>query len=406
MLKKALVRVVCFILAILLAGCTCYEKEWRSRQQLREELSEKLPDAPDFPEYELDASTKKVRLKDFSAEDVKTARKRRKKTVAETEAISAVEAKPAAVDEKPPAEAETDTSIEDKTEDAVKRVEEAPVALAKKDVPEKPEKVAVPGKTEPAAAAEKAFFERWNGECLVYNVNWNFARVGKALIASKEASNGYGDVYHLVAVTVPEGIMASMGIGYYRIDAYLDKKTLLPYYYYQYSKNRNKEDILEIHFNWEKQSYRWRLRKMEKGKLYAVKTETVELKNSAYDGISSFYILRTLDFENRGEFSVPVALSEMWDLTVNKKDRRREQIPNFGTRDIFVVVPEAKCSSGLFTEGKMDIWLTADKKRLPVYLEGRVPLGTAKFSIAAEIQIPSDTVFDINTIANILSRVR
>lgn len=411
MLKKRAVPLLSFLFLLLLAGCACHEKKWQSRQQLKEELAKSLPDAPVFPEYEVDEKTRQVSLKGFLTEEERIARKKRKKGRKEgfpAEEVFAVEAKPAVADEEPVADDKIEISPGEKKEaDSTEiKIEEGPVAIARRDVPAEPGKLIPQPKTEPAISAEKVFFDSWNGECLVYDVKWNFIKLGKALIASKEASNGYGDVYHLVAVTVPEGVLANMGVGYYRIDAYIDKKTLLPYYYYQYSKNRTKEDILEIYFDWKGLSYRWRLRKMEKGRLYGVKTETVKLEDAAYDGISSFYMVRTLDFEEKKSFSLPVALSEMWNLTVSKKGKRRENIPNFGPKDIYVIEPEAKSDEGFFTKGKMDIWITADSKRLPVYLEGQVPLGTARMALASETRISRDTNFDVATIARIISQVR
>ncbi len=297
----------------------------------------------------------------------------------------------------------SEEKIEEKQEEVVGTpIEKEPIAIAKIDVPKDPGKVVV-SKSIPA---ETAFFQRWNGECLVYQMNWNFVKAGTALIALQETSNRYGDVYHLVAVTVPQGMLAKIGMGYYRIDAYIDKKTLLPHYYYQYSKNKAKEDILELYFNWKSNNYRWKFRKFKDGNLYATKTKVVQLTGTVYDGISSFYILRTLDFEKKDRFIIPVALNEMWDLTISKKNSKKTNIPNFGFKDIYIVEHKAKNNAGFFIQGKMDMWITADKKRTPVYMEGKVPLGTGKLSIISEIQLAPDTKFNIDTISQILSQVR
>jgi len=392
---------------MFLSGCVCYEEDWRSSQRSQEKLSQQITEAPILGEcIEEDQEHHKA---DLHPQD--TVFDEKKFAAVEEELIPVVKKeKPVVKIEEVKVEPSEPTVIASpKEEKEVLEViveEEPPVVIAKKEEPVIVPKPVVPTPVLDPYATEKEFFERWSGECLIYNVNWNFMKVGKALVASKKAKNNYGDIYHLVAVTVPEGVLANMNMGYYRIDAYIDRETLLPCYYYQYTKNRDKEDILDLYFNKNSDTYRWRLRKYRKGKIYSTKTQTVKLTNPAYDGISSFYMVRTLDFNTKRVFTVPVVLREMWDLIINRKSRAKKNIPNYGVRDIFIVEPQAKSDAGFFTKGKMDIWITADNKRVPVYLESKVPLGTAKFSLASEFNIGSNTNFDAKTISKLLSRVK
>ena len=410
MIKKIEIYLLYFSLVVIFSGCTCHENKKLSQEELKEQLAHQIPETPDFSEdgseYKQEQEVKEVVAQDISQQEKKTppptpkfSRKREKNPCLPEEE------KP----EKPMIDEKQNVVSEEKIEEEQEEdvvvenpIEKEPIAIAKIDVPKDTGKVVV-SKSIPA---ETAFFQRWNGECLVYQMNWNFVKAGTALIALQETSNRYGDVYHLVAVTVPQGMLAKIGMGYYRIDAYIDKKTLLPYYYYQYSKNKAKEDILELYFNWKSNNYRWKFRKFKDGNLYATKTKVVQLTGTVYDGISSFYILRTLDFEKENRFIIPVALNEMWDLTINKKSRKKTNIPNFGFKDIYIVEHKAKNNAGFFIQGKMDMWITADKKRTPVYMEGKVPLGTGKLSLISEIQLAPDTKFNIDTISQILSQVR
>ncbi|MCM8820957.1 MAG: DUF3108 domain-containing protein, partial [Candidatus Omnitrophica bacterium] len=83
--------------------------------------------------------------------------------------------------------------------------------------------------------------------------------------------------------------------------------------------------------------------------------------------------------------------------------KKTVNIPGKGKGDVYVLKPQAKSSEGFFTKGAMDLWLTADNKRLPVYLEGRVTLGKARMSLISEKRIPQGTVLNAETITNILS---
>ncbi|HOC02533.1 MAG TPA: DUF3108 domain-containing protein, partial [bacterium] len=81
------------------------------------------------------------------------------------------------------------------------------------------------------------------GECLVYRIKWNFASVGKVILVCKKEQINKQDVYHLVALTAPEGLWTKFGYGYNRFDSYIDSRTNLPFYYYGYSASSSKSQI-------------------------------------------------------------------------------------------------------------------------------------------------------------------
>lgn len=246
---------------------------------------------------------------------------------------------------------------------------------------------------------------RWSGECLIYQINWNAVKFGKAVLACQETSNNYGNIYHIIGLSIPEGRILGLDVGLYRMDAFIDKASLLPHYFYQYGKNNNKEEIFEIRFDWKKKVYKTKQRKFENGKLYKTKERTVKLeKDITYDGISVFYILRTLDLDNKTSFTLPVAFKEIWDLTIQTAGKRIENIPCIGKQEVYVLKPQAQGDEGFLTKGTMDLWITADNKRLPVYLEGRVPLGKARLQLISETKVASNVTFDAGTITEILSR--
>lgn len=320
--------------------------------------------------------------------------------------------KPVVEEKEEPAVTSVTVVPEEPVEKPAEPAEEVKIAVVLKPVPEKPvpQESVVKEKT-PAVKPDAipppehlALFEGWNGECLVYQITWNSIKFGKGMLACKETSNGYGEIYHIIGLSVPEGRAVSLGMGLYRMDAFIDKKTLLPHYYYQYGKSKNKEDILEIRFDWNKKFYRTKYRKFENGKIYSTKEETVELEDTAHDGISIFYVVRTLDLEQSSSFTFPIAFREIWDLTIRTAGKRMENIPGIGQQEVYVLKPQAENNEGFFTKGAMDLWITADKKRLPVHLEGRVPLGKARMLLISAMKLSPDVTFDANTITNILSR--
>ena len=250
-----------------------------------------------------------------------------------------------------------------------------------------------------------AYFSSWEGECLVYKAKWNFVNVGKAIILCKEEKNGYGNVYHFAGITIPEGTFSKLGYGYNRVDSFVDKKTLKPYYFYSYVKNGKKERITEIFFNFDKDEYIWRIKKFKEGTIYSEKSGKVKFKGNLYDGMYVFYVLRTANYEKNRTINFPVAMVNIWDLIVKVKDKKKKIIPLLGSKEIYVIEPIAKSNEGIFRKGKMDVWITADKDRIPVYFEGKVPLGTAKLSLISKTKIDPESELNRELIYSILNSV-
>ncbi|OQX78625.1 MAG: hypothetical protein B6D56_08485 [Candidatus Omnitrophica bacterium 4484_70.1] len=248
-------------------------------------------------------------------------------------------------------------------------------------------------------------FSSWIGECLVYKAKWNFVNAGKGLILCKEEKNGYGNVYHFAGITIPEGTFAKLGYGYNRVDSFVDKKTLKPYYFYSYVRNGRKERITEIFFNFDKDEYIWRIKKFKDGTIYSKKSGKVKFKGNLYDGMYVFYVLRTANYEKNRTFDFPVAMVNIWDLIIKVKGKKKKIVPFIGSKEIYIIEPIAKCDEGIFRKGKMNVWLTADKDRIPVYFEGKVPFGTAKLSLISKIKIDSKSELNRELIYSILNSV-
>ena len=388
-MKRNLVMAGVVVSCIFLAGCIT-TKTMVSKEKLREEVARTAPEeihiTPEIPED--------------NGQSVKLLRKRRPYNI-----FSIFRKK-----EEIPSPVETsEGKITISENETIRKQpeEEKPVVIAKKDiVPEKAlpvqKKRKIEGKS-PVAAQYIPNLELWNGECLVYQITWNSISIGKGMLACEDINNSYGNVYHILGLTLPERSIMGAKLGLYRMDAYLDKKTLLPYYYYQYSKGSDdKEEILEIRFDWKNKEYYTRYRKYDKGRLYTIKEKTIALPDVAYDCISIFYIIRTLDLDNSSSITIPIAMKEIWDLTIKTLGKKTVDIPGRGKREVYLLKPQAKSSEGFFTKGAMDLWLTADNKRLPVYLEGRVTLGKARMSLLSEKKLPQGTVLNTETITDIL----
>jgi len=336
---------------VLLTGCAIFHKE-KKKQIYIESISQQLPPSP---EEEAFVEEKK----DFVQQDVI-----KKKKIKEKKEISMKE---------------ESTKVETQ--------------------------IAPPPLTTSPTLKEKKDFSIWNGECLIYKAEWTNMDVGKGMIVCQEENTKYGIVYHLIGITLPEGLPAKLGQGYNRIDSYVDKETFQPYYFYSYIKNGNITRIIEAEFNKGRKEFEWQTKKYRAGELYQSKNGKLSYKDCIYDSFSVFYILRTLNFEEKSEFTIPVGITKIWDLFIKVKGKRKENIPGLGIKEIYEIEPEAKSDEGFFTKGKMIIWVTSDEKKLPVYFLGKMALGTGKMTLISNIKLKPDVKLTRETIAKILSSI-
>ncbi len=95
------------------------------------------------------------------------------------------------------------------------------------------------------------------------------------------------------------------------------------------------------------------------------------------DVLSEFYFFRTLDVEIGDEINIPVVADngKTYELLVKILRREKKTVP-VGTFDCLVVEPYLKFE-GLFKhKGKLHIWLTDDKRKVPVLIKSKIVIGS------------------------------
>lgn len=104
--------------------------------------------------------------------------------------------------------------------------------------------------------------------------------------------------------------------------------------------------------------------------------KTYKIDGKTFDPLTSFYYVRTLKLEVGESVYVDVFDSKkLWNVEVQVL--RREKIKTkMGEFETVVIKPLMK-SEGIFNKkGDVYIWLTDDKKRVPVKLESKVAIGS------------------------------
>lgn len=208
-------------------------------------------------------------------------------------------------------------------------------------------------------------------EKMSFQVRWAFIKAGEAVIEllPPEDFNGVKS-YHIVytARTTP-----FVDIFYKvrdRIESYMDTDMTHSLLYKKNHQGKSKKDVT-VTFDWEKQEAQY----INRGE----KTEPIPIMPGTFDPLSVFFSFRLHELHIDDEFSIPVTDGKK-NAIGKAKVIKRETIRVLGTRyDTFLVEPELEHVGGVFEKSKnakLQIWVTADERRIPVRIKSEVIVGS------------------------------
>lgn len=217
------------------------------------------------------------------------------------------------------------------------------------------------------------------GEEVTYKVyyNWNFVWLPAGEAVFKVIDEG--DQYHLSV----KGKTYSSYEWFFKVrdsyDTYVDKTTLLP--------SMAIRDVSEGSYK----LYEKMIFDQQAGKVISYRGSTVKdaqkkeykLTECMHDLISIIYHTRNFEYEkfNKGqEFPVKIFMDkEVWPLNVKYKGRYKDlSVKGSGKYKAFKFSPDV-ISGEVFKEGtQMDIWVSDDNNRIPIYIESPVSVGSVK----------------------------
>ena len=100
------------------------------------------------------------------------------------------------------------------------------------------------------------------------------------------------------------------------------------------------------------------------------------------DVLSALYYLRTKDFQVGSEIVIDAHSGyRTWPLTINVIRRETVRVPA-GTFETFMVEPALRDGAGIFrAQGRLQIWMTADERKIPVLMRSRISVGAITVSL-------------------------
>ncbi|MEZ4528207.1 MAG: DUF3108 domain-containing protein [Desulfobacterales bacterium] len=210
------------------------------------------------------------------------------------------------------------------------------------------------------------------GEKLTFVLRWGIIHAGEATleVLPFETVNGK-EAWHFVMTAKTNSFIDTFYKVRDRIDAYADaglSRSLL--YKKKQREGKSKRDIV-VTFDWEK----GRAQYVNRGKA----KPPLSLMPGTFDPLSAFYFSRMTDFKTGTVVKRPVTDGKknvMGHLTAKKRESIKIGETSY---DTFLLEPDIKDVSGVFEkskDAKIQLWITADEKRIPVKIASKVIVGS------------------------------
>lgn len=209
------------------------------------------------------------------------------------------------------------------------------------------------------------------GEKLTFRVRWAFITAGEAILEVRPLDTVKGiRAYHFVLTARTHPVVDLIYKVRDRIEGYTDDKMTRSVLYKETKEGKSKKKVF-VNFDWQKGE----AQRITDGKIAA----PITLMPGAFDMLSIYYAFRTHELKVGMEFAMPVTDGEKCVMGKAKVIRRENmKVPN-GTYDAFLVEPDLEHIGGVFKrskDAKIQIWVTADHRKIPVVLKSKVAVGS------------------------------
>ena len=227
------------------------------------------------------------------------------------------------------------------------------------------------GFTKSVKAVEKNF-PFYPGEKLTFQLKWTIIPAGEAVleVLPIETING-AKAYHFVMTARSNSFIDHFYKVRDRIDAYADiDMTHSILYKKKQHEGKNKKDVV-VNFSWEQNKAQY--------SNFNNKRPPIDLLSGSFDPLSAFYYTRLVELKKNSIIERPVTDGKkciIGKAFVIKKERIKLAS---GTYDTYLIEPELKHVGGVFEKSKnakIQLWVTADKRRIPVKIKSKVVVGS------------------------------
>jgi len=210
------------------------------------------------------------------------------------------------------------------------------------------------------------------GEKLEYVLRWENVPAGSAQLEVLPLTAVNGEQAYHFTMTVRSNAFIDL---FYkvrdRIDAFADVSMTRSLHYQKDQREGSHRRDEVIVFDWENNQAQY--------SNYGDKKDPIELMEGSFDPLSAFYFTRMAMFESGHEIQRPITDGKKNVIgRVTVLGRETITLQNGRTYDTYRVVPDLSHVGGVFKESPdatLEIWITADERRLPVRIRSKVVIG-------------------------------
>ncbi len=210
------------------------------------------------------------------------------------------------------------------------------------------------------------------GEKLTFKLTWCFIPAGEAVLEVLPIENISGiKAYHFVLTVKTNQFFDAIYKIRDRIDSYTDiDMTRSILYKKRQAGRKHKRDVV-VSFNWDINEAQY--------SNFDKKRKPVSLLPGSFDPLSIFYYSRIFDFKKNFILQRPITDGKKCVIGIGEVIKRETIKLKSGKYDTYLLETELKDLNGVFRKSKnaaIKIWITADKRKMPVRIKSKVVVGS------------------------------
>lgn len=210
------------------------------------------------------------------------------------------------------------------------------------------------------------------GEKLTFKLKWMFITAGEAVleVLPFETINGVKS-YHFVLTAKSNSFVDYFYRVRDRIDAHANMEmTHSTLYKKDQHEGKRIRDVV-VEFDWKRNKATY--------SNFKQKRKPIDILSGSFDPLSAFYYVRLMDLSENSIIERPVTDGKKCVIGQATVIRRETIKMASGTYDTYLLEPDLKHVGGVFEkskDAKIQLWVTADKRRIPVKLKSKVVVGS------------------------------
>jgi len=210
------------------------------------------------------------------------------------------------------------------------------------------------------------------GERLVFQLSWTFIPAGEAVMEIQPHASVNGEeAWHFVMTATSNSFVDAFYKVRDRIDAFTDTKMNHSVLYKKKQREGSTDRDVVVTFDHQNQTVQYTN--------YKEKLKPLAIMPGAFDPLSAFYYIRGLDMTKDSPIERPVTDGKKCVIGILRVIKRETiKVPS-GTYDTWLIEPDLRHVGGVFKKSKnakLQLWVTADSRRIPVKIKSRVAVGS------------------------------